>query len=235
MKIEIWSDIMCPFCYIGKRNLETALEQIPFKDNLEIEWKSFQLDPSAPDVPQEDIFEYFSRNKGINPEQFKQMQANVVNYAKQVGLEYNFEKIVITNSKKVHLVIQKAKEKNLGDKAEEVFFHAYFVDGANLADVSILESLAEKIGLTKEDISSALSDKKYEEAFHDDLNIARLFGISGVPFFVFDRKYAISGAQPVDAFVETIQKSFSEWREKNPNSLIIEKSGNACDIDGVCE
>lgn len=132
MKIEIWSDVMCPFCYIGKRNFETALSQFADKDHIEVEWKSFQLDPDIPEVPNESYEQYLVKRKGLSLEQVQGMLANVTESAKQVGLEYNFDTSVMVNSRKAHQLIQFAKSKNLGDAAEERLFKAFFTEGKSL-------------------------------------------------------------------------------------------------------
>ncbi len=149
MKIEIWSDIMCPFCYIGKRNFETALSQFANKEQIEIEWKSFQLDPTIPEVPkyQDDMYMFVADRKGFSYEHSKKMHHDLIRYAKSVGLEYNFDKALVTNSLKGHRLIQFAKTKGLGEKAEERLFYAYFTQGKNLSDVATLIELGKEIGL----------------------------------------------------------------------------------------
>ncbi|SMP33730.1 DsbA family oxidoreductase [Chryseobacterium profundimaris] len=136
MKIEIWSDIMCPFCYIGKRNFEKALAQFPNEDLLEVEWKSFQLDPAMPEVPkyQDDMYIFVADRKGMTYEQSKARHQDLIQHAKSVGLEYNLDKALVTNSMKGHRIIQFSKTKGLGEKAEETFFYAYFTQGKNLND-----------------------------------------------------------------------------------------------------
>ncbi|SHH80264.1 DsbA family oxidoreductase [Flavobacterium johnsoniae] len=206
MKIEIWSDIMCPFCYIGKRQLETALEQFPDND-FEIEWKSFQLDPTITPEPGKDVYTYLAERKGMTVEQSKEMHKGVAERAKSVGLEYNFDKAVISNSLEAHRIIQLAKTKNLGDEIEEIFFKAYFTEGRDLNDGPTLIELAEKAGLDKNDVLEVLkSDNLYLKEIEHDIEEAQQIGVQGVPFFVFDRKYAVSGAQPVEAFVQTIKE-----------------------------
>jgi len=204
MKIEIWSDIMCPFCYIGKRQLETALQQFPDND-FEIEWKSFQLDPTITPEPEKDVYTYLAERKGMTVEQSKEMHKGVAERAKSVGLEYNFDKAVISNSLEAHRIIQLAKTKKLGDEIEEIFFNAYFTEGRDLNDGPTLIELAEKAGLDKKDVLEVLkSDNLYLKEVEHDIEEAQQIGVQGVPFFVFDRKYAVSGAQPVEAFVQTI-------------------------------
>ncbi|WP_433811270.1 DsbA family oxidoreductase [Flavobacterium johnsoniae] len=206
MKIEIWSDIMCPFCYIGKRQLETALQQFPDND-FEIEWKSFQLDPTITPEPGKDVYTYLAERKGMTVEQSKEMHKGVAERAKSVGLEYNFDKAVISNSLEAHRIIQLAKTKKLGDEIEEIFFKAYFTEGRDLNDGPTLIELAEKAGLDKKDVLEVLkSDNLYLKEVEHDIEEAQQIGVQGVPFFVFDRKYAVSGAQPVEAFVQTIKE-----------------------------
>lgn len=218
MKIEIWSDVMCPFCYIGKRNLETALSQFKDKEHIEVVWKSYQLDPTMPDTPYDNQEEYFIKKRGFSAEQIKGMHSNVTQMAKQAGLDYHLEKSVMVNSLKAHRFLQLAKEKNKGDEAEEVLFKSYFIDGGNVADEAVLIALGKEIGLTEEDVKASLTDDKYAYLVNSDIQEARAIGVTGVPFFVVNRKYAISGAQPPQAFLQTLEKSFTEWRKDNPET-----------------
>jgi len=235
MKIEIWSDVMCPFCYIGKRNFEKALEQFPDKDKLQVEWKSFQLDPSIPEVQKDNYTDYLVKSKGMPKNQVVGMLQNVTNNAKSAGLDYDFDKAIMVNSLKAHRVIQFAKTRGLGEEAEEFFFKAFFTEGENIADDATLIKIGNDIGLTEENVNVALSDDKYLEMVHQDIQEARTIGVQGVPFFVFDRKYAVSGAQPPQAFLQTLEKSFAEWREANPEIKIEVTKGQSCSIDGVCD
>ncbi|MDR6764720.1 protein disulfide-isomerase [Flavobacterium sp. 2755] len=206
MKIEIWSDIMCPFCYIGKRQLETALAEFPNND-FEIEWKSFQLDPTITPQPEKDVYTYLAERKGMSVEQSREMHKGVAERAKSAGLDYNFDKAVISNSLESHRIIQLAKTKKLGDEMEEIFFKAYFTEGRDLNDGPTLIELAEKAGLSKNDVLEVLeSESLYLKEVQSDIKEAQEIGVQGVPFFVFDRKYAVSGAQPVEAFVQTIKE-----------------------------
>lgn len=206
MKIEIWSDIMCPFCYIGKRQLETALEQFP-NQGIEIEWKSFQLDPTITPQSGKDVYTFLAERKGMSLEQSKEMHKGVAERAKSVGLDYDFDKAVISNSLTAHRIIQLAKTKKLGDEMEEIFFKAYFTEGRDLNDGPTLIELAEKAGLNKNEILEVLeSEDLFLNEVQSDITEAQQIGVQGVPFFVFDRKYAVSGAQPVEAFVNTIKE-----------------------------
>lgn len=204
MKIEIWSDIMCPFCYIGKRHLEAALAQFPDVP-VELEWKSFQLDPHIVSQADKDVYTYLAERKGMSVEESKRMHEGVVERAAAVGLDYRFDKAVIANSFQAHRIIQLAKKNGLSDQLEEIFFRAYFTDGENLADHATLKRLGISAGLLESDIQNTLEQQLFSEEIEADLSEARHIGIQGVPFFVFDRKYAVSGAQPIETFVETIQ------------------------------
>jgi len=236
MKIEIWSDIMCPFCYIGKRNFETALSQFPEREKIEIEWKSFQLDPSLPEVPehQDDINRFIAVKKRFSYEQSKKIHNELAQYAKTVGLEYNFDKALVTNSTKAHRIIQFAKTKGLGDKAEELFFKAYFTDGKNVSDDATLVELGNDIGLSESDVNEALSNPLYLQRMEQDIMEAQSLGARGVPFFVLNRKYAIAGAQQPNEILKSIEKAFSEWKKENPDALTIQE-GQLCTPNGECK
>ena len=226
---------MCPFCYIGKRNFERALEQFADKDKLQVVWKSFQLDPSIPEVQSESYSNYLVKAKGMPKAQVDAMLANVTQNAKNAGLDYDFDKSVMVNSLKAHKVIQFAKTRGLGDVAEERFFKAFFTEGENIADDATLIKIGKDIGLDEAAVELALTNDKYLDMINQDIQEARTIGVQGVPFFVFNRKYAVSGAQPPQAFLQTLQKSFAEWREVNPEIKIEVTKGQSCSIDGVCD
>lgn len=235
MKIEIWSDIMCPFCYIGKRNFEAALEQFADKDKIEVEWKSFQLDPTIPEVAEESQEDYLVKRKGMSKEQVQGMLANVTQMAKQVGLEYHLDKSVMVNSQKAHQLIQFAKTKSLGDQIEERLFKAFFTEGKNIADIETLTQLGVDVGLEKDELQAAFTDDQYRYQMSQDIQEGQQLGVRGVPFFVFDRKYGISGAQPSEAFLDTLSKSFTEWKAANPEVKLQMSQGQSCDTQGDCE
>jgi predicted DsbA family dithiol-disulfide isomerase len=211
MKVEIWSDIMCPFCYIGKRHFEAALKEFPHADKLQIEWKNFQLDPTIPKMEERvDVYQYLADKKGMSLEQSKSLHQNVIQMAKNAGLEYNFDIAVVGNSKDAHRLIQFAKTKGLGDQAEEALFKAYFTDGKNIADMNDLIEIGTSIGLDAVELTSILEGDAFAYEMMQDIQEAQNIGVQGVPFFVFDRKYAVSGAQPVEAFLQTLEKVYSE-------------------------
>lgn len=212
MKVEVWSDIMCPFCYIGKRHYEAAIKQFSDSDKLEIVWKSFQLDPTIPEQVEEQpsVYQYLAQRKGISYAESKAMHTHVNNMAKSVDLEYNLDIAVISNSFKAHRIIQFAKTKALGDVAEECFFKAYFTQGRNLVDLETLVEIGKEIGLTEEEVKEALTNEDYAYRVKQDIQEARNLGITGVPFFLFNQKYGVSGAQPTEVFLQALQKLFND-------------------------
>lgn len=235
MKIEIWSDVMCPFCYIGKRNLETALAQFADRKHIEVVWKSYQLDPTIPEAANETQEEYLVKRKGMSKEQVKGLLENVTQSAKRVGLDYHLDKSVMVNSRKAHQLIQFAKTKNLGDEMEERLFKAFFSEGKSIADTETLTQLGKEIGLDETELQAAFTDDKYAHLVSQDIQEARQIGVRGVPFFVVDRKYAVSGAQPAEAFLQMLEKAFPEWRKQNPETQLEITKGQSCTTDGKCE
>lgn len=210
MNVEIWSDVMCPFCYIGKRKFEAALDQFPHKDQINVIWKSFQLNPDMPTDPSRSVLDHMAEVKGIPVSQAKQMHDHVTAMAREVGLEYNFAQAVVANSFDAHRLVQLAKQHGLGDAAEERIFRAYFTEGRNTADHATLAELGAEIGLDKTEVEQMLQTDAYAEAVAQDIYESRQIGVRGVPFFVINRKYAISGAQPPETFLGALQTAWAE-------------------------
>ena len=237
MKIEIWSDIMCPFCYIGKRHLEQAMETLPFKSEVEIEWKSYQLNPEYNNTTNEDLYTYLARAKGMSVEQAKQMTAQVEDMAANVGLDLNFATNIPANSFDAHRLIHFAKSKGLQNQAEEALFNAHFMAAKDIAKQEVLISIAVDLGLDNDETLSVLRGDDFAEAVRYDVYESKQIGVGGVPYFVFDRKYALSGAQPVDAFKGAITQSYTEWKDAQPKIGLksLNKNNEAiCDENG-CE
>ncbi|MDB5122662.1 MAG: disulfide bond formation protein DsbA [Mucilaginibacter sp.] len=234
MKVEIWSDVMCPFCYIGKRRFEDALGQFAQKDKIEIEWKSFQLNPGLVTDPEIKIDEYLADKKGWGLEQAKQMNTHVTQMAAEAGLTYNFDKAVVANSFNAHRVSHLAKKHGLGVAMEEQLFKAYFTDGKNIDDKETLVGLGSEIGLDTAEIKQTLETSAYADDVRRDIAEAQYLGIQGVPFFVMNGKYAVSGAQAVPVFEQTLEKAFDEWQKEasKPKLEVIE--GESCGPDGDC-
>jgi len=206
MKVEIWSDVMCPFCYIGKRKFEAALAQFPDRDRVEVVWRSFQLDPSLKTDPAKSVRQSLAENKGWSLEQTDQTMAYVVNMAAGVGLTYHFDKAVVANSFDAHRFTHLAKKHGLQDQAEERLFAAYFTEGKNTADHQTLIQLGVEIGLEATEVARVLATDEYAADVQRDIAEARQVGVTGVPFFVFNGKYAVSGAQDSRVFLEALGK-----------------------------
>jgi predicted DsbA family dithiol-disulfide isomerase len=234
MKIEIWSDVMCPFCYIGKRRFEDALQQFAHKDEVEVEWKSFQLNPDMKTDPSQNINQYLADVKGWNLDYAHKMNNQVTEMAAQVGLTYDFDKAVVANSFNAHRLSHLAKKHGLGDAAEEALFKAYFTDGKNIDDQDTLIGLGISIGLEAEEVKQTLESNDFADAVKYDIAEAQHLGIQGVPFFVMNNKYGVSGAQTVPVFSETLEKSFADWQQENAKPKLTMIDGESCGPDGDC-
>ena len=235
MKIEIWSDVMCPFCYIGTRKIEKAIDQFPQKSQVEIEWKSFQLNPNMETDTSKNVIEYLAEVKGIPLEQAKAMNNHVTQMAAGMGLTYNMNEAVVANSFNAHRFTHFAKTKGKQLEAEEALFKAYFTDGLNTDDLNTLAELSQSIGIPKKETLNMLNSNQFADEVNQDILESRQLGVQGVPFFVFDRKYAISGAQEDQVFTNTLAKAFEEWQtaQEKPKLKVVE--GESCKPDGNCD
>lgn len=211
MTIEIWSDVVCPFCYIGKREFETALKQFAHKDDVTVIWKSFELDPNAPKRSEHDMYGMLVSKYGGTREDAQTRVQGVVQRAKTVGLEYKMDKAIIGSSFDAHRLIQYAKTKGKGAEAEERLFKAYFMEGVHLADHASLVRLAKEIGLNGEEVAAMLASTRFTDEVRADEREAQQLGIRGVPFFVIDRKYGVSGAQQSTHFLGALEQA---WKER---------------------
>jgi predicted DsbA family dithiol-disulfide isomerase len=207
MRIEIWSDVMCPFCYLGKRRLEGALAEFPGADGVEIIWKSFQLNPDMATEPGKGIERYLAEKKGWPLEQIRAQHERLVQAGAEMGLDYDFGKAVVANSFDAHRLVQLAKRDGLGDAMEERLFRAYFSEGKNIADHATLSGLAGEAGLPVAEAEAVLAGDGFAEGVKADVLEARRLGVNGVPFFVFDRKFAVSGAQDIGVFKRALEQA----------------------------
>lgn len=235
MKVEIWSDVMCPFCYIGKRKFEAAMSKFTDAAGIELEWRSFQLDPTIESGHGKDLYQYLSERKGIPYEQAVQMNAQVATMAAAAGITFNPANAVVANSFDAHRLIHLAKKNNLGDEAEERLFKSYFTESKDFGDHAVLAQLGKEIGLDEASVQETLASDTYAKEVNADINEAQALGIRGVPFFVFDRKYAVSGAQASEIFLDVLNKSFAEWRKENPAAAFETIEGEVCTPDGECK
>lgn len=234
MKVEIWSDVMCPFCYIGKRRFETAMSKFGDAAGIEVEWRSFQLDPTIEAGHGKDLYQYLSERKGIPYEQAVQMNAQVAAMAADAGIVFEPANAVVANSFDAHRLSHLAKQHGLQDAAEERLFKSYFTESKDFADHTVLTELGKEIGLDENSVKATLNSDAFAKEVHEDINEAQALGIRGVPFFVFDRKYAVSGAQASEAFLEVLNKSFGEWRKEHPAPAFEIIEGQSCTPDGEC-
>lgn len=216
MKVEIWSDVMCPYCYIGKRKFEAALAQFAQKDKVELEWKSFQLAPEMKTQPDMNIHQFLAEHKGVSLSDAKGMNDYVTQMAKQVGLVYNFEKSVVANSFNAHRFGHFAKQYGKQNEAEELLFRSYFTDGKNIDDNGTLIQLGAELKLDTAALKTALENGTYSDDVRSDIYEAQQVGVRGVPFFLFNRKSAVSGAQDSAIFLDALEKVFTEWSKDNP-------------------
>ncbi len=229
MKVEIWSDVMCPFCYIGKRKFEAALEKFEHQKDVEVVWKSYQLQPDLKTDPTKNTLVHLAESKGWTIGYTKEVTENVVAMAKEVGLHYNFDRAVVANSFDAHRLIQFSKTKNKSDAMEEQLFKAYFVDGKNTADHATLTLLAVEIGLNEAEVKQVLASDNYASNVRQDIDESHKIGVTGVPFFVLNNKYAVSGAQASETFLGALNKA---WNELEKVDSI---SGAVCKPDGSCD
>lgn len=210
MKIEIWSDVVCPFCYIGKKRFEKALMQFEHREKVEVEWKSFELNPGLKSNPEHTIYQHLSQSKGWTEQQARDTTQHVTNMAKEVGLDYNFDVVKVANSRDAHRFTHFAKQHGKQIEAEEALFKAYFVEGKNIADHQELLQIGKALDLDSLALEKVLSENALLEDVLKDETEAQTLNIRGVPFFVVDRKYAISGAQSSEAFLEVLKKAYAE-------------------------
>lgn len=235
MKVEIWSDVMCPFCYIGKRKFEAALAQFPNKDRVELIWKSFQLAPDLKTQPDKNIHQFLAEHKGMSLEQAKSMNDHVTDLAKQVGLVYDFDRSIVANSFNAHRFSHFAKQYGKQNEAKELLFRSYFTDGKNIDDQLTLIQLAEEVGLDTTALKTALENGSYADEVKADIHEAQQVGVRGVPFFLFDRKFAVSGAQEISVFAKTLNKAFDEWKKENNEVEVEVIRGSTCKPESECK
>jgi predicted DsbA family dithiol-disulfide isomerase len=207
VKVEIWSDVVCPWCYIGKRRLEHALGDFEHADEVEITWRSFQLNPNTPPGTAVPTKEYLVQRFGP---QATEMSARVADLARAEGLDFNTDAALTVNTLDSHRLLHLANEVGRGDAAKERLLRAHFIEGADLSDPDVLVSLLDEAGVDPDRARAVLNSREYAEAVRDDFEEAERLGANGVPFFVIDRKYGISGAQPAEAFLHALRTAYAD-------------------------
>lgn len=233
MKVDIFSDIRCPFCYVGKKKFEKGLEQFANAKDIEVVWHSFQLDPHLKTQPDRDPYDFFSEAKVIPLQQAKMMHQHAFNAGKEAGIDFNFDNQKVANSYKGHLLIQLAKQKGLANEMEEELFKAQFITSKNIDDNNDLIEIGKNVGLTEDEVKNALNSDELKNKITEDEYLSRQIGVRAVPFFVFNDKYAVSGAQNPEVFLEVLEKSYEEFSAGDKGLQLIE--GDSCDVDGNCD
>ncbi|GAA1476132.1 DsbA family oxidoreductase [Nocardioides aestuarii] len=234
MQIEIWSDVVCPWCYIGKRRLERALAEFPHADQVEVTWRSYQLDPGAPTEPTEGTAVMLGRKYGQSPAGVQQMQDRVEAQAAEEGLVYRLSETLHLNTVDAHRLIHLAHEQGgnrLQGQVKEALLAAYFTEARNVADRAVLRDVAIAAGLDATRVDEVLGGTEFTAEVHADIEQAQAFGATGVPFFVVDRKYGVSGAQPVEVFAQVLDQA---WAEAHPQLQVVPGAADAdaCGPDG---
>lgn len=235
MRVEIWSDVACPWCYIGKRRFETALASFPHRAQVEVVWRSFELDPGAPQERLGDYAVMISKKYGVPLEKGQEMIDTMTAAAAGDGLDFHFERARVGNTFDAHRLLHLARERGVQDALKERLLRAAFTDGEPIGDHEALVRLAGEIGLDETEARAVLDSDRYRAEVRADEAQAQAYGISGVPFFVVDEKYGVSGAQSSESFSEVLATA---WAESNPLTLVAAgvagsagASGPGCDGD----
>lgn len=240
LQVEIWSDVACPWCFIGKRRFEAALAAFPHADHVEITWRSYQLSPDTPKGTGRPEAQALAEMKGISLAQVQQMFAQVTQVAAGVGLAYDFDRTLTFNTFDAHRLLHLAARVGgaaLADRTKEALFSAHFEHGADLGLTSALVDLAHTVGFGEhgwddDEVLTFLSGDDEADAVRADIADARAIGVTGVPFFVVDRRIAVSGAQPIEVFTQLLETS---WREANPLVTLSADTGIETGTDtGAC-
>lgn len=210
VKIDIWSDIACPWCYIGKRRLETALAAFPHRDEVEVVWHSFQLDPSAPQQPEITVAQRLSEKYGVSTADAAQMMARVEGLAAEEGMTWRHADSLHVSTLDAHRLLHLAKSEGKQGALKEALLASYFAEAGNVADPDTLVAIATSVGLEEARVREVLASREFESDVEADLAQAVAYGASGVPFYVVDERYGISGAQPVEVFTQVLEKAWGD-------------------------
>lgn len=206
MKIQIWSDFSCPFCYIGKHHLSAALYAFSDRENIDLLFRSFELDPNRPVNRRSNIYTHLSEKYDMSIHQAEEITERITHQAKRIGLNFNFDTLLPANTFDAHRLLHFASEQGVMMQMSEILFKAYFIDSLNIADGATLIGLAGEAKLDQQRVREILQSEKYADRVRADESFAKQLKITSVPFFIFDNKYAVSGAQPTAVFSEVLQK-----------------------------
>ncbi len=209
LQVEVWSDLVCPWCYIGKRQLDLALEQFEHRDSVDVTWRSFELSPEAKSEPHS-LDDYLATERGMDAAEIAQRHERVTTIAADVGLDYRLDRAQVGNTFDGHRLIHLAADQGLQEAANERLLRAYMTEGRPISDRDTLAELAAEIGIDRAQAREALDTDLHAEDVRNDEQLARELGISAVPFFVFDRTYGASGAQPAEYLLAALVQSWAE-------------------------
>ncbi len=212
LRVDIWSDIACPWCYIGKHRFEAGVAEFARQNpdiDIEVESHSFELAPDTPDHYDGSEIDFLTTHKGMPREQVAQMLEQMTKMAELEGITFDFEKLRHANTSRAHRVLHLAKSQGLQAEMQDRLFRAYFAEGRQLADVDTLAELGEEVGLDAEEVREAYDDEDFEAAVERDVTRARMLGVNGVPYFLFEEKYAVSGAQSAETFANVLAQVLS--------------------------
>ncbi|QSF46077.1 DsbA family oxidoreductase [Paenibacillus tianjinensis] len=232
MRIDVWSDYACPFCYIGKRRLEHALSQFADRDKVEVVFRSFQLDPSARTDETRDIHDMLASKYGMTRDKAQAMNAQLADQASGVGLQFNFDTVVPTNTFDAHRLNHYADTKGKAKEMTERLLKAYFTDSVNIGDRKVLAGLAAEAGLDAAEALAVLENGAYADEVEQDIAAAQQLNVTGVPFFVFNNKYAVSGAQPGPVFTEVLDTVWAEEQKAPVLQVVGQPKSQAPDAEG---
>lgn len=230
MQVEIWADFACPFCYIGKRRFEKALEEFEHNDGIEIVYRSFELDPNAPKHVSHDVYDMLSNRYGMSRQEAINMNQSVIKQAADEGLQFQYEGMVLTNTFDAHRLRHFADQYSKGAVVSELLFQAYFTKSKDLSDHTMLADLAVEAGLDREVALSMLAGKQFAEQVRSEEEKGRRLGIRGVPFYVINHKHTVSGAQAGTVFLNALQQG---WEDQQQLKIVKSTSDAAC-ADGSC-
>ena len=233
LRVEVWSDVVCPWCYIGKRRFEAALARFEHRDDVELVWRSFELDGSAPPSSDEQgsYAERLASKYGCSITEAQVMIDNMTVTAAQEGLDFRFDLARPGNTFDAHRLLHLALEHGQQNELKERLDAATFTEGSPASDHSALRALATQVGLPEVEVDAVLTSDRYSDAVRADEAQARAYGISGVPFFVIDGRYGISGAQPADTVLQTLDKA---WSERPPLTLVAQEGSSPSCEGGAC-
>jgi predicted DsbA family dithiol-disulfide isomerase len=231
LRVDIWSDIACPWCYVGKRRLEQALDRFPHRAETEIVWRAFELDPSAPRIrdTSQSYAERLARKYGTQPREAQTMIDRMVDTAAKDGLDFRFDHIRPGNTFDAHRLLHLAHDRGVQDAVKERFLRAYLTEGQPIGDRDVLATLAREAGLDEPEVRAVLDGDRYATEVRKDEALAKDLGITGVPFFVLADRLGVSGAQPAEALLGALERAWSELR---PTQLENFAEGATCGPDG---